>query len=163
MINPAQLLAVITATLKKLEELGGPKYSDNAARLLLMIAAHESGLGSYIMQVKGPAMGIYQMEPETMRDIYRNFIGRKKSLDFAVSKFVPSTKSLYGTDFAEILATDIRYATVLARCFFLRFEEPIPSTPYDMAAYAKKYWNTEAGKASINDYITAYQKIANKL
>lgn len=158
MINTKQLLSVIKSVLTKFDELGGAKYSDDAAHLLLMIAAHESKLGTYLMQVQGPALGIYQMEPDTMRDIYRSYIGRKKTLDFAVSKFVPSTKSLHGTDFAEILATDIRYATVLARVFFMRIEEPLPSTPYDLAVYAKKYWNTELGAASVNDYLTAYSK-----
>jgi hypothetical protein len=158
MYNTKQFREVIQSTLKKFEELGGAKYSDDAVELLIMIAAHESGLGTYLYQVKGPALGVFQMEPATARDMYTNFISKKRTLDFAVSKFVPSLKSCFGTDFTECIATDLRYATVLARVFFMRFEEPIPKTPYDLAVYAKKYWNTELGKASVNDYLTAYKR-----
>lgn len=158
MINTNQLRNVIEGTLRKFEELGGAKYSEDAVDLLLMIAAHESGRGTYLYQVKGPALGIYQMEPVTFRGLYKDFISKNKTLDFAVSKFVPSSKSLVGSDFAELLVTDLRYATVLARVFFMRFKEPIPTTDIGKAEYAKKYWNTELGKATVNDYLTAFKR-----
>jgi hypothetical protein len=40
----------------------------------------------------------------------------------------------------------------------MRFKEPIPDTDIGKAEYAKKYWNTELGKATINDYLTAYKR-----
>ena len=46
----------------------------SAVNLLLGTAAQESRLGEYIEQVNGPALGIFQMEPKTEIDIFRNFL-----------------------------------------------------------------------------------------
>ena len=155
-----QYEGVIRDTLIKFEELGGAAFSEDAVQLLLMLAAYESNMGKFIKQVGGPALGIFQMEPETHDDIWKNFILGNKSVNFAVAKFLPSTHSLTKkSDGSELLATDIRYATVMARAFFMRFKEPIPDSDYDKARYAKYYWNTEAGKATINDYFTAYRSL----
>lgn len=157
-----QYREMISNTLQKFEALGGAKYSTDAVELLMMIAAHESLMGKYIKQVNGPALGPYQMEPFTHDDLYRTFISKNQKLDFAVSKFVPSQHSLVDkSTHAELLATDIRYATVLARVFFMRFKEPIPSDDLGKAEYAKKYWNTYApnAKATVNDYFKAYRSL----
>jgi hypothetical protein len=159
-MNPAnQYREVIKDTLLKFQELGGAKYSEDAVELLVMVAAHESLMGRFIKQVKGPALGIFQMEPATHDDIWRNFISKDRKLDFSVAKFLPSYQSLVNPSTqAELLATDLRYATVLARVFFMRFKEPIPSTDIGKAEYCKKYWNTELGKATITDYFNAYRR-----
>jgi hypothetical protein len=157
MINANQLRSVIQRTLKKFEELGGATYSEEAVELLMMVAAHESRLGTWIKQVGGgPSLGVYQHEPETIRDLYRVVISKNQKLDFAVAKFVPSSKSLTARDYSELVETDLRYATVLARVHFMRFREPIPTDQAKMAQYAKKYWNTEAGKAKAWEYLHAY-------
>lgn len=157
MINVNQLRSVIQRTLKKFEELGGATYSEEAVELLMMVAAHESNLGTYLRQLGGgPALGLYQHEPETIRDLYRVVISKNQKLDFAVSKFVPSSKSLSAKDYSELVETDLRYATVLARVHFMRFKEPIPKDNEGMAQYAKKHWNTEAGAAKWEDYYMAY-------
>lgn len=162
MINHRQLRSVIERTLRKFEELGGARYSEDAVELLMMLAAHESNLGTWIRQLGGgPALGVYQHEPETIRDLYRVVISKKQKLDFAVAKFVPSTKSLTAKDYSELVETDLRYATVLARVHFMRFSEPLPKAEdvSGMAQYCKKYWNTEAGAASPDDYRRAYLKL----
>ena len=82
-----QYREVIIDTLQKFEQLGGAKFSTDAVELLMMIAAHESLMGKYIKQVNGPALGLFQMEPVTHDDLYKNFISKNQSLDFAVSKF----------------------------------------------------------------------------
>jgi hypothetical protein len=159
MIQPDQLRSVIQRTLKKFEELGGATYSEEAVELLMMVAAHESKLLTYVRQLEGgPALGVYQHEPETIRDLYRVVISKNQKLDFAVAKFVPSAKSLTARDYSELVETDLRYATVLARVHFMRFKEPIPKGA-GMAAYAKKYWNTEAGSATEDDYVKAYVEL----
>ena len=158
MSNSQQYREVISNTLQKFEDLGGAKYSTDAVELLMMIASHESLMGKYIKQVNGPALGLYQMEPFTHDDLYKTFISKNQQLDFAVSKFVPSQHSLINKiTHAELLATDIRYATVMARVFFMRFKEPIPTDDVGKAEYCKKYWNTELGKATVNNYFRAYR------
>jgi hypothetical protein len=160
MINARQLSEVIESTLKQYESLGGARYSDEARELLLMVAAHESNQGSYLFQMAGgPAIGIYQHERNTIRDLYKHFITKNRKVDFAVACFVPNRKSFKDGDTIENCITDIRYATVLARAHFQRYPEPLPTTgELALAAYAKKYWATEEGKASIADYVHAYRR-----
>ena len=55
-------------------------FSDDAVQLLLFTCAVESDGGTYLKQLKGPALGIYQMEPETHNDIWQNYIKSKTSL-----------------------------------------------------------------------------------
>ena len=55
-----------------LEYMGGNYNSENARFLLLCTAAIESNCGYYIKQVGGPALGIWQMEPDTFDDIREN-------------------------------------------------------------------------------------------
>lgn len=40
-------------------------YSESAVNLLLMTAAHESRGGTYLKQINGPALGVYQMDQLT--------------------------------------------------------------------------------------------------
>lgn len=158
-----ELEKIIQDTLSVFESMGGAKYSENAVDLLLMIACHESLCGRYTKQVNGPALGVYQMEPATHADLYANFISTRRDLDFSVSKFLPSSQTLVNKkSHVELLQTDVRYATVLARVFFMRFKEPIPDTDFKRAVYAKKYWNTPLGKATEDAYLNDYLRFKNE-
>ena len=137
---------VIEPTLKQLG-----LYSESAVNLLVMIAAHESVKGNYIAQLIGPARGIYQMEGNTHDDIIVWLKLNKGHVYSEIAKLVvqPST---------DMMMYDLRYATAMARVFFLRFPEALPSgSDVDaMAAYAKLRWNTKLGKATPADYKNAY-------
>ncbi len=137
---------VIVPTLKQLG-----LYSEDVVELLLMIAAHESVKGEYIAQIVGPARGIYQMEGNTHNDILVWLKLNKPALYKLLTGLVASTTG-------DMMMYDLRYATAMARVFFLRFPEPLPSgSDVDaMAAYAKRRWNTSAGKATPADYKSAY-------
>lgn len=144
MINPTQLRDLITRTLKQIPS----GYSDDSVELLMMIAAHESGLGIYIKQVNGPALGIFQMEPATHDDVWANG-------DSCISN-----ASLLGYDLecSETLEYDLQYQILMARQRLFMISEPIPPANMvdDMSEYCKKYWNTEDGKADAFDYFNAY-------
>ena len=144
MINPAQLRDLITRTLKQIPH----GYSNDAVELLMMIAAHESKLGTYIKQVGGPALGIFQIEPATHDDVFDNG-------DSCIHN-----ASLLGYDLecSEMLEYDLRYQILMARQKLFMISEPIPPANMvdDMSEYCKKYWNTESGKADAFDYFNAY-------
>lgn len=130
-------------------------YSEEAVRLLLMIMAHESRKGYYIKQTVGPAVGVYQMEPATHDDIYRFLSMRGK--EHLVSNFEVYQASF--SDGASEMAGNMYYATAMARAFFLRFPESLPKgSDEELAKYAKRRWNTSAGKATWQDYLKAYQE-----
>ncbi len=120
----------------------------SAVELLIMIAAHESGLFKYVQQVNGPALGLFQMEPATYKEV-REYMNRSSKRFEAIKGSSP-----------ERMVIDVRYAVGMARIFLMRFPEALPcaTDPQGMARYAKKYWNTEAGKATVSDYRDAYLK-----
>jgi hypothetical protein len=65
-MNPKQLRELVIRPVLEYLHPDIP-YSHEAEDLLMMIAAHESHLGEYVKQVQGPALGIYQMEPDTLK------------------------------------------------------------------------------------------------
>jgi hypothetical protein len=144
MINPNQLRDLITRVLKEIPH----GYSDDAVELLMMIAAHESKLGTYLKQVDGPALGIFQMEPATHDDVFDNG-------DSCIHN-----ASLLGYDLecSEMLEYDLRYQILMARQRLFMKSESLPCSRdvWAMADYCKKHWNTVHGKAKASDYYTAY-------
>lgn len=118
----------------------------SAVELLVMIAAHESGLFKHVQQIDGPALGIFQMEPATYSEVHR-YMTRRSDRFSAIKR-----------SSAERMVIDMRYAVAMARIYLMRFPEEFPCATdiAGLAQYAKKYWNTEKGKATALDYKEAY-------
>jgi hypothetical protein len=58
---------------RTLQDLG--MHSESAVNLLLGTAAQESQFGTYFRQIGGgPALGVFQMEPDTEIDIWDNYL-----------------------------------------------------------------------------------------
>lgn len=133
-----------------LEKIG--LYSEEAERLLTMIVAHESLKGHYIVQTTGQAKGVYQMENATHDDVLRWVHNNRPQLYKVIVEMGDGQPS------PVKMITDMDYATAMSRAFFLRFPEALPTgNDEELAAYAKKRWNTSAGKATPTDYLKAYQ------
>lgn len=134
-------------------------WSLSAENLLMMTAATESLLGQYLIQYpSGPAWGPYQQEElsyfEFWKYIYPTQSETKKKLlekYFIFKK--PSDR--------ERLKYDFRFATILCRMQYCRFEESLPKADdiKGLAAYYKKYWNTEKGKGTIEKAIHDYRQL----
>lgn len=128
-------------------------YSQDAEELLVFTCAVESLGGTFIHQVGGPALGIYQMEPNTHNDIWQNHISPNGSLTMRLmSNFNISKPS------EEVLIYDLRYATAMTRIFYERIKEPLPSASDENAIweYYKKYYNTQKGAAQKDQSIKKY-------
>ena len=149
---------VVIPTLKYLDS--EIPYSEEAVDLLLLTCAHESRGGTYLRQ-KGMtgdvgAFGVYQMELATHADIYLNFLNHRNALyDLAYA--------LQSESFtvAQDLITSLAYATAMARVHYWRVAEALPSkddTRYLplLGEYAKKYYNTNLGKATASKYVMDY-------
>jgi hypothetical protein len=52
----------------------------------------------------------------------------------------------------------MKFASQMARIFFLPNREPIPKDIEDLSRYAKKYWNVD-GKATAEQYLGAYYRM----
>lgn len=138
-------LTVRTAIEKALARFDLPN-SEAAVRLLLMIAAHESGGFTYCKQKGGPALGLFQMEPPTFAHVMDYL---KRSERFPAVRPLP----------VERLVIDAEYAAAVARVYLYSFPEPLPDADdlAGLAAYAKKYWNTNAGRATPEKYLRDFK------
>jgi hypothetical protein len=116
-------------------------------------AAQESRLGKYIAQINGPAKGIFQMEPATEKDLW-NYISRKDLTDL-----IGSTSGVFGSNPLH-LEGNLIYQIIIARIFYRRVKEAIPEGLVPQAKYYKKYWNTELGKATVDQYVKNYTTYA---
>lgn len=153
-IEPSHLREyVIVPTLTKLG-----LYSESAVELLMGTAAQESHLGRYLHQINGPAIGIYQMEPATYRDIYANFLRYKDrlrekvdALRAAVGTIDPSEREMHG---------NLYLATAMARIHYLRVPTPLPSAGdlWGLAHYWKVNYNSYLGKGTEEEFVQNYNR-----
>ncbi len=134
-------------------------YSENAEELLVFTCAVESEGGTFLKQENGTALGIYQMEPQTHNDIWQNYIQNKSNLSmilFSNFHFIRPSE--------EMLISDLRYATAMARIHYRRVLEPMPNRLKinDIWEYYKKNYNTSQGKAEKDSSIAKYEKFINQ-
>lgn len=148
-MNKHQLRKLIAETLKEVD-----LYSHEATELLMLTAAVESQGGEYIEQIRGPANGIFQMEPATELDIWKNYLAYKPHLKDKAEKF------LLGTIEDEEEVWNLKYAIIMARLHYLRVPKPLPRSILGMAEYWKSYYNTYEGKGSVDKAIEAYETYA---
>ena len=150
MISPEHLrLYVIKPALEAINA-----YSADAEELLMFTCAAESLGGFLLHQIKGPALGIFQMEPATYHDIWRNFIYNRPALATMLSKNLHTSLI---PDESELI-TNLMLAATMARIHYMRNKEPLPKAN-DVDAiweYYKKYYNTPLGKAKKNESIRKY-------
>lgn len=151
MIDPGHLLNyVIRPVLKNLD-----LWSEAAERLVLGTACQESECGRWLHQLGGgPALGIFQMEPATWDDIATNFLVYRKELDAKVEKWA----CVQGPLDAEEMIGNLYYATAMCRVHYLRVPEPIPDYLGGQAAYWKKYYNTELGRGTVQEYLNSWNR-----
>ena len=150
-INVNQLKnLVIIPTLKILN-----LYSEADVNLLLGTCAQESQMGTFLHQITGPALGIYQMEPFTHNDLWATFLNNPKH------HFLATTiMNKISCQEEDALVYNLRYATAMTRVFYLRVPEAIPPANdiNKLATYWKKYYNTEKGSGRVEEFIANYHK-----
>jgi len=130
-------------------------YSEDAVELLMLTAATESHLGTYIKQTHGPALGIFQMEPTTLNDICTNYISYRSDLGDDVS-------NISGVHYPSKLAleSNLTYQILMARIHYRRVKEALPSKDNveGMASYWKRYYNSSKGKGTVEKAVEAYKR-----
>lgn len=146
-----------------------PVKSEAAVNLLLGTAAQESAMGHYLMQNNefgqpaGPAVGIYQMQPETHYDIWDQYIlrGDKKKILFSVCNMlgIPADKPEIPS--SSKMISNMLYATVMARLHYWRDPEPL-AAPGDIDGHGriwKRVYNTPAGKGTVDQFVKNYLNV----
>ena len=145
---------IIFPTLQRM----GAEYNSMAVRqLLLATAAQESHVGDYLVQVGGPALSPYQMEPATLKDLHENYLKPKGLLPLVQQFTSPAALAA-----PELFSTvgELFYATALARMNYRRKPGALPA--FDdfkaMWAYYKKYWNSILGAATEAEFAANWKK-----
>ncbi len=149
-MNALQLRELIEYVLKDMD-----MYSESAVELLMLTAAVESRGGQDIRQIGGgPARGIFQMEPDTEKDIWLNYLWFRDNKANIVRR--------YDTAGTGDLWWNIGYQIVLARYHYYRIPVALPSADdvNGLAHYWKKHWNTINGKGTVSKAIIKYHRYA---
>jgi hypothetical protein len=135
-------------------------YSENAEELLIATMAHESLGGTYLKQTKGPALGVFQMEPATYDDMWNHYIGN----DVPLMKSILNACQYLQRPPAAHLTWNLRLATIMARVYYYRVRPPLPIKS-DLDAiwlYYKNYWNTQVGSATKDAFVKNYYRFVGK-
>ena len=142
-LDPDQLVThVIRPTLKYIGW-----YSPAAEQLVLGTGITESRL-RYLKQIgRGPALGIYQMEPATFRDIIANFLkyAPEKDLIEDLRDQRPTTQSIE-------VCYNLAYATAMCRAHYRRQKPALPraGNAIGLAKYWKQWYNTKYGAGDVD-------------
>lgn len=144
-------------TLPALQQLG--LHSLAAEQLVMGTLAQESH-GTYLKQLgDGPAMGLFQMEPPTHKDLWLNFLRYKRSLQSKIlcmtSDSVDENFESHGYPAHEALVWNNRYAAAMCRVHYYRRPESLPKANdvKALAEYWKEHYNTFLGAGTVEEFI----------
>jgi hypothetical protein len=127
--------------------------------LLVFTCAVESAGGTYVKQVKGDALGIYQLEPNTFTDLWYNYILRKPDIVNLISINLGVHRM---PDPIEII-TDLKLASAFCALLYKYRKAQIKSIdPNDLWDVYKPFYNTEKGTATKDKALTAYYKFVGE-
>lgn len=123
-----------------------------AENLLVGTAAQESRL-TYLHQIGGPALGIYQIEMPTYNSIINDYLRYKENLHAKVDRL----SSAMGNPEKELIG-NLFYATAIARLIYYRHSDPLPAPDdiWGLANMYKKIFNTSKGAAKVEDFYMNY-------
>lgn len=131
-------------------------WSANAESLVLGTALHESH-ARYIRQIKGPAMGIYQMEPATHYDLHKSFLSKNTTLKIRVNQYA----GFFSGDLPDPgeMIGNLYYATAMCRIHYRRIKAPLPTNePYALSQYWKDFYNTRLGKGTVEQALPHFRR-----
>lgn len=136
-------------------------YTESAARLLLGTALVESR-ASYLRQhPSGPALGLYQMEPDTFRWLWWDWLPlRRPGMRDRIAEFIGPWH--LGQDPVRELTANLYFATALCRIRYLTAAPPLPAATdiQGLGQYWKNHYNTAAGKGRVQDWVDTYKRLA---
>lgn len=136
-------------------------------RLMLFGTALQESLLTHVEQLpnkdgsRGPALGYFQMEPATHKDIWANYLAYRKAV---ASQLLALAELKSGVPKAEILKTNHVYAAAMARVHYRRAPGKMPGgvDVKAAAAYWKQYYNTPLGKGKASEFEDKLAKLTIK-
>jgi hypothetical protein len=156
MFNNEQFRALIIKP--SLIEIG--LYSEDAEEILIATLAHESKGGTYLAQVKGPALGPFEMERPTFNYVWTDVSRTNPTIIDTILKSVGRDTS----DFPSIMVYNLKFATQMARLRYFVVPKKIPSKDDldGMWEMYKTYYNSSKGDATKLEFVNDYYHFIGK-
>ena len=125
--------------------------SEEARALIFATGKAESGY-RVIEQMGGPAVGFFQVEPDTIQDVWDNYVFYRPEIktDLYALGFDDG-------DMAVSVMSSIALQVAFARLQYRRVPVALPGLHGlgDQAKYWKKYYNTELGRGTVEHFLEA--------
>ncbi len=133
-------------------------WSQAAENLVMGTIAQESRF-TYLKQIKGPALGLIQMEPATHADIWTNYLAYHPDTVRTIKSVCGLSESF--TASPDTLIYNLRYAVMMCRVHYLRRPEPLPDADdiEGLAHYWKQWYNTALGAGTTDEFIRNYAQV----
>ena len=138
MINPKQFYDnVVVPSFEDMYLFHPILDSDTARKLVFATFLHESKGGTYIKQVHGPALGVYQIEPATFDFVWKS----------AAKMLIPNWPGPIARDvLLRKLVTDLDFQTKICRLRYFHAPMALPANASleFLANYWGKYYQTDS-------------------
>jgi hypothetical protein len=146
-------------------ELLNLPHIDSAERLIMGTGAQESAGFKYIHQLgKGPALGLWQMEPATFNDLWKRFVVSSR-YERKIGIHIEFLVADSGTSLEEQLIWNLRFACAMCRVHYYarKFSFTGRETVVDLAHIWKKHYNTIEGKGTAEEFIKNWNRYLGEL
>jgi hypothetical protein len=131
-------------------------WDPSAENLVLVTGAHESNY-EFTQQIGGgPALGFFQMEPETHDDCWTNFLNFHPDLSSQIENITLNGAAPH----ADELVSNAQYAAAMCRVKYLRSPLPLPGAndANGMWSIYKAVYNTVDGAANQSQFMNAWDR-----
>jgi len=134
-------------------------YSDDALALVVRTGMAESGYRALKgMGMGNPAIGFWQIEPDTLLDMMRNYISYRPHYRAGLEEL---GMEFAGDDIFTSVISSMAVQAGLCRLHYRRDKDPLPSWSdlEGQAKYWKRVYNTELGRGTIKHFIKANKDV----
>lgn len=159
MLDPGHLkLHVVRPALQRIG-----MWSSAAENLVMGTAMQESAL-RYLAQLSGPALGLWQIEPATHRDVWENYLRHRPGVARSVLEagcVRAADASPWAVD-DDVLTYNLRYAAAICRVIYRRVPTPLPKANDwpGLAQYWKQHYNTYLGAGQQAEFIAGLSRLS---
>tara|TARA_R100000664_G_scaffold10884_1_gene17855 strand:+ start:1913 stop:2371 length:459 start_codon:yes stop_codon:yes gene_type:complete len=126
-------------------------HSDDASALIYRTGMAETKYNHLKQMGDGPALGFFQCEPNTMKDIMENYVSYRDGLKQKIYYLG------YNDDNPEMsLMSNVALQVAFCRIKYRRDRLPIPNKDKieEQAKYWKRVYNTRLGKGTVEHFLS---------
>ena len=139
--------------------LQGLDLWSESAEFLVLVTAEQESRRRYLHQIKGPALGLWQIEPATHQDLWKNWLSYRPLIAnkvLAVAHLRTRDASPYVVEDAPLI-WNLAYAAAICRLIYRRSPMPLPSPADNNGLWTiyKLSYNSTLGAATQPQFLAA--------